>query len=51
MKALLRLLLAAVGLFAAVLWAWSQIAAEADQDAEDWVRDEVETWLGTVGAP
>lgn len=50
-KALLRLALAVAGLFAAVLWAWSQIAADADRDADDWVRDEVETWLGTVGAP
>ncbi len=51
MKALLRLALAVAGLFAAVMWAWSQIAAVADRDADDWVRDEVETWLGTVGAP
>ena len=31
MKALLRLALAVAGLFAAVLWAWSQIAAAVDE--------------------
>lgn len=34
MKAMFRLVLAVAGLFAAVLWAWSQIAAVAEQ--ADW---------------